>query len=112
MDCNYITFGVVIFINSDKMFLPFDNNGRSFYYYHDLSDAALVRIGNSAAARPVTAYGVIYLILDTLILLARLSWTPMVAVILTVIGGIGATTQLNNNPDMRDRTLFLLRLTW
>ena len=67
--------------------------------------ATLFRFGNSAATRPVAAYGIIYLILGVLIGLGTFSWMPTVALILTVIGGVGATTPLNANPELRAWTL-------
>jgi hypothetical protein len=50
------------------------------------------RFGNNAATRPVAAFGVIYLILGVLLILGVFSWLPVVALILTLIGGIGAST--------------------
>ncbi len=70
--------------------------------------ATLWRFGNNATTRPVAAYGLIYLVLGILLLLGTFSWTPVVALALTLIGGIGATTQLNANSQMRSWTLFFI----
>lgn len=67
-----------------------------------------IRFGNNAATRPIAAFGVIYLILGVLILLGSFSWMPIVALILTLIGGIGATTQLNANPELRNSNLLFI----
>ena len=63
--------------------------------------SALVRFGNNPATRPIAAFGVIYLILGLLILLRTFSWTPIVALILTLIGGGGAIVSINANPELR-----------
>ena len=66
------------------------------------------RFGNNAATRPVAAFGVIYLILGVLLLLETFIWTPLVAMVLTLIGGIGATTQINTNPELRNSNLLFI----
>jgi hypothetical protein len=68
-----------------------------------------LRFGNNAATRPVAAFGVVYLILGGLLTLGVFSWLPVVALILTLIGGIGAVTQLNSNPEnLRNSTLLFI----
>jgi hypothetical protein len=66
------------------------------------------RFGNNAATRPVAAFGIIYLILGVFSLLGVFSWLPVVALILTLIGGIGASTQLKANPELRKSTLLFI----
>jgi hypothetical protein len=66
------------------------------------------RFENNSATRPVAAFGVIYLILGGLLILGVFSWLPVVALILTLIGGIGASTQLNANPELRTSTLLFI----
>ena len=70
--------------------------------------ATLIRFGNSVATRPIAAYGIIYLILGVLLMVGTFSWIPIIALILTAIGGVGATTQLNANSEMRSWTLFFI----
>jgi hypothetical protein len=72
--------------------------------------AALTRFGNNAATRPIAAFGVIYLILGLLILLRTFSWTPIVALILTLIGGGGAFASINANPELRSLKLLLIAI--
>ena len=67
-----------------------------------------VRFGNSAAARPIAAFGVIYLVVGVVILLQTSSWMPVVALVLTLIGGIGATTTLNAEPQLRSSNLLFI----
>ena len=67
-----------------------------------------MRFGNRAATRPIAAFGVIYLILGGLILLGIFSWTPVAALVLTLIGGIGATATLNADPDLRSSNLLFI----
>ncbi len=71
---------------------------------------APIRFRNNAATRPIAAFGVIYLILGILILRGTFSWTPIVALILTLIGGIGATAGINVNPELRSLKLFLIAI--
>jgi hypothetical protein len=66
------------------------------------------RFGNNAATRPVAAFGVIYLILGVLLILGVFSWLPIAALVLTIIGGIGAITQLKANPELRTSTLLFI----
>jgi hypothetical protein len=66
------------------------------------------RFGNNAATRPVAAFGVVYLILGVLLTLGVFSCLPVIALILTLIGGIGASTQLNANPELRNSTLLFI----
>lgn len=73
-----------------------------------LHNATLLRFSNNAATRPVAAFGVVYLVLGILLWLGTFSWLPIVALILTVIGGIGATTQIKANPEMRSWTLLFI----
>jgi hypothetical protein len=73
-----------------------------------LHNATLLRFGNNAATRPVAAFGVVYLALGILLWLGTFSWLPIVALILTIIGGVGATTQINANPEMRSWTLLFI----
>ena len=49
----------------------------------------LLRFGNNAGTRPVAAFGVVYLVLGILLWLGTFSWLPILALILTVIGGVG-----------------------
>jgi len=72
--------------------------------------AAPIRFRNNAATRPIAAYGVIYLILGLLILLGTLSWTPIVALILTLVGGAGAIASINANPELRSLKLRLIAI--
>jgi hypothetical protein len=67
-----------------------------------------MRFGNTAGTRPIAAFGVIYLVLGVLILLETFSWTPIVALILTLIGGTGAATQINTNPELRPWNLLFI----
>ena len=72
--------------------------------------AVPIRFGNNTATRMIAAYGVIYLILGLLILLGTFSWTPIVALILTLIGGAGAIASINTNPELRSWKLFLVAI--
>jgi hypothetical protein len=65
---------------------------------------------NNAATRPIAAYGVIYLILGILILLGTFSWTPIIAIILTLVGGAGVTAGINANPELRSLKLLLIAI--
>jgi len=70
--------------------------------------AAPIRFGNNAATRPIAAYGVVYLVLGLLILLRKFSWIPIVALILTLIGGAGAIASVSANPELRSLKLLLI----
>ena len=72
--------------------------------------AAPIRFGNNAATRPIAAFGVIYLVLGLLILLGTFSWTPIVALILTLIGAAGAIASINANPELRSLKLLLIAI--
>ena len=72
--------------------------------------AAPIRYGNNAATRPIAAYGVIYLILGLLMLLGRFSWTPIVALILTLIGGTAAIASIKADPKLRSWKLLLIAI--
>ena len=73
-----------------------------------LHNVTLFPFGNNAATRPVAAFGVVYLALGILLWLGTFSWLPIVALIITVIGGVGATTQISANPEMRSWTLLFI----
>jgi hypothetical protein len=69
----------------------------------------LLRIfGNTAAVRPVAAYGVIYLVLGILLLTSSFSWTPIAALVLTAIGGTAAIVTINANPTIRSWILLFI----
>jgi hypothetical protein len=72
--------------------------------------ATLVLYGNTAATRPVAGFGIVYLFLGILLLATTFGWVPIVALVLTTIGGIGAVTQLKANPDMRNMNLLLIAI--
>ena len=71
-------------------------------------NVTLLRFGNNAATRPVAAFGVVYLAVGILLWLGTFSWLPLVALILTIIGVVGAMTQINANPEMRSWTLLFI----
>ena len=43
-------------------------------------------------------------------LFGRFSWTPIVALILTLIGGAGAFASINANPELRSFKLLLIAI--
>jgi hypothetical protein len=72
--------------------------------------AAPIRFRNNTATRPIAAFGVVYLISGILILAGTFSWIPIVALIVTLIGGIGATVKINANPELRSLNLLLIAI--
>jgi hypothetical protein len=81
-----------------------------FIFSAALHLAAPLRFRNNTATRPIAAFGVIYLILGLLILFGTFSWTPSVALILTLIGGVGALASINANPELRSLKLLLIAI--
>ena len=64
----------------------------------------LQQFGSNSTTNGVAVAGVIYLILAGLILFTSLAWPPIVTLVLTTLGGIGAYTQIDALPAMRNWT--------
>ncbi|MEM7334501.1 MAG: hypothetical protein AAF490_20665 [Chloroflexota bacterium] len=67
-----------------------------------------IRYGNNSTTAGIGGYGVIYLILGILLLATSLAWVPTTALVLTGIGVIGALTQINAMPELRNWTLLFI----
>ena len=69
-----------------------------------------LRFRNQLGTWSIAGFGVIYLVLGILLLLTSLGWLPIVALIIVMIGGIGAVVGINANPALRSLKLFMIAI--
>ncbi len=64
--------------------------------------------GRNSTTTGVGGYGIIYLVLGILLLVTSLAWVPTAALALTAVGAIGAITQINAMPEIRNWTILFI----